>query len=624
MHLRLRIGFLLVIVAFTTKAQQDSTLLESVTVYGLPEESYLKGSSVHTLDSSLITQQGSSHLGDVLAMQLPIYFRNYGNGMISGISLRGTSPHHTAVLWNGININSFSLGQADFSILPSTAFEEVRVHTGGGGARFGSGAFGGTVLLKSSTSLPPQPLSITQDIGSFGKYFTSVKSSWSAGRWSISSKIYRLQAANDFRVLATNERQQHAAFLQQGILQNISYRWSSAKSLSIHYWFHDADREVQPPIGQHNNEDEQQDRNHRLSIQYNSRNQYGLFSASGGYINDVIVFNGSRSTVTRWIGSVKNERSLAKTLTLQLGAEWNHIKGKIQEYKNGKAEEDRFDFTASFQKNIKDRLSVALNLRQPVVTGFAAPFLPYLGADYFIVKSAKQDLSIRGNISKNYRVPTLNERYWQNAGSTALLPETSYAAELAWHWRIVRLKIDNAWFTQRVDQWIQWVPQEDGQYIPRNVKQVRAQGFEVRLSSEERISGVIITPVIGYQFIKSITTEAPLAEQFTIGKQLIYTPHHTAMSYVKVSWADYFFTVGAQFSGKRYIDSSNSEIYALPVYTLFNFSGGRSWIINRHQIDFNFSVNNIFHVDYQQYSGRAMPGRNYNLKLIYQLNKSNE
>ena len=138
------------------------------------------------------------------------------------------------------------------------------------GARFGSGAFGGTVLLKSSTSLPPQPLSITQDIGSFGKYFTSVKSSWSAGRWSISSKIYRLQAANDFRVLATNERQQHAAFLQQGILQNISYRWSSAKSLSIHYWFHDADREVQPPIGQHNNEDEQQDRNHRLSIQYNS------------------------------------------------------------------------------------------------------------------------------------------------------------------------------------------------------------------------------------------------------------------------------------------------------------------------------------------------------------------
>ena len=173
------------------------------------------------------------------------------------------------------------------------------------------------------------------------------------------------------------------------------------------------------------------------------------FRASGGYINDVIIFNGSRSTVTRWIGSVKNERSLAKTFTLQLGAEWNHIKGKIQEYKNGKAEEDRFDFTASFQKNIKDRLSVALNFRQPVVTGFAAPFLPYLGADYFIVKSAKQDLSIRGNISKNYRVPTLNERYWQNAGSTALLPETSYAAELAWHWRIVRLKIDNAWFTQR-------------------------------------------------------------------------------------------------------------------------------------------------------------------------------
>ena len=125
-------------------------MLKTVTVYGLPEEKYLAGSSLVVLDSSLKSNERSRHLGEVLSMQLPIYFRNYGNGMLSSISMRGTSPQHTAVLWNGLNINSFSLGQADFSILPVAAFDEVKIHEGAGSARFGSGAFGGTVLLNSA------------------------------------------------------------------------------------------------------------------------------------------------------------------------------------------------------------------------------------------------------------------------------------------------------------------------------------------------------------------------------------------------------------------------------------------------------------------------------------------
>jgi len=48
--------------------------------------------------------------------------------------------------------NSFSLGQADFSILPATAFDQVKIHEGAGSARFGSGAFGGTVSSQLNSS----------------------------------------------------------------------------------------------------------------------------------------------------------------------------------------------------------------------------------------------------------------------------------------------------------------------------------------------------------------------------------------------------------------------------------------------------------------------------------------
>jgi iron complex outermembrane receptor protein len=345
-----------------------------------------------------------------------------------------------------------------------------------------------------------------------------------------------------------------------------------------------------------------------------------LFSASGGYVNDVIIFNGGKSTVYRWTTSLRHEVTLGKLFTLQAGAEWNHIVGKIPEYQNGKAEEDRFDFIASVQKNIRNRLGLVLNLRQPVVTGFAAPFLPYLGVDYALIKSSNHDFHIRGNISKNYRIPTLNDRYWQRAGSKELLPEISIASEIGWRWRLGNINIDNTWFNQDIDQWIQWVPREDGQYIPRNVKKIRAQGFEARLSSKKKIGKVILVPTANYSFTKSVTTEAPPADEATIGKQLIYTPVHTATGFLKVLWRDFYFNAGAQYSGKRYVDFSNSEIYALPSYLLVNFSGGRSWLIKNHQIDVNIGVANISNKDYQQYSGRAMPGRNYNVRINYQLN----
>jgi vitamin B12 transporter len=599
---------------------KDSVILNQVTIYGLPDEKYLAGSSLVSLDSSLQSHDRSRNLSEILPLQLPIYFRSYGNGMLSSISMRGTSPQHTSVSWNGININSFSLGQADFSILPATAFDQVKIHEGAGSARFGSGAFGGTVLLNSTSPSQSNSISFSQDVGSFGRYFSSLAGAWSVNKWGFKTKLYNLFSENNFPVVITGERQPHASFRQSGILQDAEYRWSSAKTLSLHYWYHDADREIQPTIGQYNSQDNQQDRNHRLSIQYQSNSRLGLLLLNGGYINDEIVYNGSASDVIRWISSAKHEFVFAKTFHTQVGAEWNHIIGNIPNYENGQAKEDRYDFTASIQKNISKRISVAVNLRQPVVSGFSAPFLPYLGTEYAILKNINHDLKIRGSISKNYRVPTLNDRYWQNAGDKTLLPETSHAGEFGINYRFKTFEITNSLFSQKVDNWIQWVPDATGNYRPKNILQVIAQGVEVKLSLRQKINKATIIPMLTYQFTKSITKQAPDNEQYTIDKQLVYTPRHTASAYVQLIWKKTSADISAQYNGKRYTDSSNSDTYALPAFVLLNASIGKFWVSNQHRFDFRFAVKNLLNLDYQLYSGRAMPGRNYNLQFTYQLN----
>lgn len=589
-------------------------------MYGLPDEKYLAGSSLVLLDSTLKAQGRSRNLSEILALQLPIYFRTYGNGMLSGISMRGTSPQHTSVLWNGINITSFSLGQADFSILPATAFDEIKIHEGAGSARFGSGAFGGTVLLSSTSPSPNNFFSFTQDVGSFGRYFSSANSSWSKNKFGFKTKLYNLSSENNFPVLLTGERQPHAAFRQSGILQDVEYRWSSAKVLSLHYWYHNADRDIQPTIGLYNSPDNQQDRNQRLSIQYQSNSRLGLLSLNGGYVSDIIIYNGSVSDVSRWIGSAKHELLVAKTIHMQLGADWNHIVGTIPNYENGHATEDRYNFTASIQKNINERFSVGLNLRQPVVSGFQAPFLPYLGMEYALLKTDSHNLKLSGNISRNYRVPTLNDRYWQNAGNKNLLPEVSRAGELGINYRFKNFEIRNALFSQRVDDWIQWIPDDSGNYRPKNIQQVLAQGMEAKLSIREKINGVIIIPMITYQYTKSVTTKAPANEQYTVGKQLIYTPQHTASGYVRVVWKKISVDISAQYNGKRYTDSGNSEVFALPAVMLLNASMGKSWSCHQHQFDLRIAVKNMLNLDYQFYAGRAMPGRNYNFQITYQIN----
>ncbi len=161
-------------------------------------------------------------------------------------------------------------------------------------------------------------------------------------------------------------------------LQDAEYKWSASKVISAHYWYHNADRDIQPPIGQVNSQDNQQDRNHRLSVRYQDISRLGFLSLYGGYVNDVIVFDGSRGTVARWISGARHELTFANGTRVQAGAEWNHITGWIPNYPGGEAKEDRYDFTAAAQQDIGTRLSLAVNFRQPVVTGFNAPFLPYV------------------------------------------------------------------------------------------------------------------------------------------------------------------------------------------------------------------------------------------------------
>src|SRR5688572_6926564 len=106
----------------------DTTYLKEVSVFGLPVTSYATGSKVLQVKSG----EEVATLSDKLIDETSFYLKTYGNNQLSTITIRGTTASQTAVLWNGININSPTLGQTDFSLIPLFLFDDVSVQYGAG------------------------------------------------------------------------------------------------------------------------------------------------------------------------------------------------------------------------------------------------------------------------------------------------------------------------------------------------------------------------------------------------------------------------------------------------------------------------------------------------------------
>src|SRR5690554_1921987 len=132
------------------QAQLDSIQkLDEVILSDVKLKRYASGFKVTVLKDSVLTKSPWS-LTDLLRYNSNIYFKENGYGMVSSPSFRGTNASQTAVVWNGININSIFTGLTDFNSISPMNYDEISIRSGGGGVLYGSGAVGGSVHLNDN------------------------------------------------------------------------------------------------------------------------------------------------------------------------------------------------------------------------------------------------------------------------------------------------------------------------------------------------------------------------------------------------------------------------------------------------------------------------------------------
>ncbi|MDZ7878950.1 MAG: Plug domain-containing protein [Saprospiraceae bacterium] len=132
-------------------AQTNDTtkILPSAEITAVRLSRYAVGQQQIVIDSADLKTSPFQNLSDLLQNLTPLSIKAYGIGL-STVTSRGTGSRHTALVWNGLNIQNSLVGLSDLSALEVGAVDKMYVKFGGSSALFGSGAIGGAVFLDNS------------------------------------------------------------------------------------------------------------------------------------------------------------------------------------------------------------------------------------------------------------------------------------------------------------------------------------------------------------------------------------------------------------------------------------------------------------------------------------------
>lgn len=596
---------------------QDTVVLAEVAVHAAALDRFAAGQTLLNYEKSTLERYAGRSLGDLLQETSPIFVRQYGAGMLASPSFRGTSPGHTALFWNGVPINSISLGQSDLSILPVQATDRVEVQFGSSGALFGNEAIGGSVHL-STTTIKKEGLqgAFSQTIGSFGLNQTSMTAAYGNPTLRFQTKGYLQDQPNTFRyrdisrVGAPWERQAHAAFKQQGVLQDIWWQASPHTQVKASFWWNQAQREIQPLIGS-STQDRQADESFRAVIDYKYQKKSSVWKLKGAWVADHQQFNAQTNQTSQGLLGLDWELPSARNLALRAGVRGTWMNANLSTYT---ATEQRWEAYQSLGWQEGEHISVSLNLRQLAYPKELVPFLPGLGLDWRIFEGDRTSLHLKTAWGLGLKIPTLNDRFWEPGGNPNLQPEKSQNAEMGFQLKQIRTFSWShrlTYYRMQVEDWIIWLPKGNF-WSPENIREVHNQGLEYQSESSWTTGHITWQANLAYTY----SSTRDLAQDGS--QQLPYSPKHQGNAGLQVKGDDFAFDLSGFYVGQRSIASGESRI--LKGFALGNlgltFSGAK-W--KSLQLPLRFQVLNIFNQSYQVLYLRAMPGRSYQLNLTLTL-----
>ena len=624
--------------ALECEAQQsiDSTLeLRTVEITASRLDNFTSGNKKQTLDSSLLSNYSINNLADVLANQSQVFIKSYGLGSLATTSFRGAGASHTALLWNGFNIQSPMNGLVDMALVPSFFFNNVQLQYGGAGALWGTGAVGGTIYLNNAGTFN-KGFSVFSNLshGSFADDQQQVGIEVSKKRFVSSVKLFNHNAKNNFPFINTaqfgkpEQQQSNAALKQQGFLQENYFKINARQLLTTRFWYQFNDRDIPPSMTTNISVANQKDEFYRTAAEWKRTGNKLSTLVRAAYFEDNLWYNdssvnlASKSKTKVFIAEAENRFSITKYDLLNLGVNNTLSKATSKDYKNDPTQ-NRFALFMNYKIHTKNnKWDGVVSARQEMVNNKPAPFTSSIGTTANILRH----FYINANAARHYRLPTFNDLYWPQGGNPNLKPEQGWSEEVGISYKQSYYK--TTWdgnatvFNRNINDWIIWLPNRYGIWSPDNVQQVWSRGVEYKLKWNVELKKLKIQLSGLYNYVLSTNEKTTASNATSLGKQLIYVPVQNAQGNIIISYKGTSFMYTQVYTGYRYTISDNTEF--LNPYTIGNLNVSHTFLLQSFRIKIYAQLNNIWNETYQVMAYYAMPLANYQFGLTLNYNQPNK
>ncbi len=596
-------GFCAVLFTCSLFAQNgEGQVLDTVVLVDRQIKRYSTGQKIQKLSDSLLkTTPGT--LTDILEINTSLFFKQNGYGMVSSPTFRGTTAQQTAVVWNGFNINSQLTGQTDFNTLVVDGFDQLDVRAGGGSVIYGTGAIGGSIHLQNKTEFNRGVEAFASArYGSFDTFQNLIQTDYSNEKLSLSVALSRLSSENDYPILETDRRNSNAAFEHYNANLNAAYRLDDDNTLSYHGMYFNGNRNfallfpTDTRTGYENDD-------HRHLIEWERRGDKLTSVLQGVYFREDY----------NYISNLENPNPVGSTVNTYKGRysvffnPGNWELSSVADYEHNTAQGNDLEAQnrniaslAVLGKYKFHSLTTELSARQEVTDVYDVPLLFSAGLDYRL----NNRINLLAKASRNYRMPTYNDLFWQGAGNPELDPENSYQAEgsVVFKSKNRKHQLSATGYYNDIQDLIRWIPDSNNVWRPENVDEVITYGGEFNYQGAFDIGNSSLDLSSGYAYT--------ISENAQTGNFLTFVPRHKVTAQAAWHYQDLTISLQNLYLGEVFTRSNNDPDDVLEDYLISHLSAAYTFP-KLQELTLNFQVRNLANVDYETTENRPMPGRHF-------------
>lgn len=626
----LRIVLFFVWLPFEASAQFDTTLIiPTVDIIDYKIREHASGSISKNWDSSEVQQKAYCNLAEFIQEESNVYIKTYGANSLATMSIRGSSAAQSLVLWNGLPIQSPMLGLLDLSLIPHNFSSSIHLDLGGNSSMWGSGAMGGVLSLNNSASYNNGfDLFYKSSLGSFSRLNQQLRLSYGRKKFQFLSHFVYQNAENDFKFRAEPslpvQLQEHAAFKQLAFMQSLFWKINTRNEIAIHAWTQDVFREIPPNLFQTKSTAVQNDNFNRVLGSWDGMYKKFDLQAKLAFFKEKQIYEDptfktlNNNDFTSLLSELNFNSRFSKKHLLFLGSTQQFTQASTQAYQT-KKQQYRLALISSY-KLLYETWNIQVGFRQEFQDWKLVPPTASLAAE---LKPNKAFL-LKFKASRDYRLPTFNDLYWQPGGNENLKAENGWSEEFSWKFSKQKSKngfsLEHAIYNRNIEDWILWVPSNNSFYWQSsNVARVWSWGSELKFNYQYSFQNWELGALFNGSYTSSTYRVDLDNPKISKGDQLLYTPLYQFKLGLRMKVKNLILNYQHQINSKSF--GVNEDV---PSFHLGNFHLEYLYKQAKWNGSFFLSIYNLSNKSYIAVERRPMPGINFQLGLNIYINYKNK